>query len=364
MTSRERINCVAQGKIPDRVPIWPDAVFYLPMRLRYRSYNAVVWPTLEDKLACAEHFGFEKVVVLSIPASLPLKKESRSWMEGDHKHYETIWHTSAGIKKVHIVHPPDDAPWTINYPAGSIADVPALIETIDISEDSFDIQVAGRQRAELGEEVAVLGNVPDPLGIYMDWRGDQKALFDLMDQPQYVAGILDEILEISLRRVRASAKVTLDGIFAGSNGLSVLSPAIMRRFIFPYLKRIADEAHNLGMWMAAHHHGRLSAVLEDCADYGVDILNPLERFPTGDVDLADAKQRIGKRCTLMGNVGTVTTLLRGTPEEVRLEVKKCMDAAKQGGRFILSTSDQIARDTPLANIEAFVAAGLEFGRYK
>jgi uroporphyrinogen decarboxylase len=65
----------------------------------------------------------------------------------------------------------------------------------------------------------------------------------------------------------------------------------------------------------------------------------------------------------MGNVGTVTTLLNGTPDQVRNEVKECMDAAKEGGRFILSTSDQIARDTPFENIRAFVGAAIEFGKY-
>ena len=363
MTSRERINRVARGEIPDRVPIWPDAVFYLPMRLRYDTYNAVRWPTLEDKLACSEYYGFEKVVCLAAPAAGSVKTESRTWQEGETKHYETVYHTRGGKRVSHRIHPADDAAWSVSQLAESIDEVPELLDIIEIEENSRVIAQQVSRRNYLGEDVCVMGYAPDPLGVYLNWRGLQGGITDLIDHPEWVEEILDRIVEVSLRHVRLAACAGLDGLFIGSDGLSLLSPSIMRRFTFPYLKKIAHEAHDAELWVVAHHHGLISRVLEDCADYGVDVLNPLERPPTGDVDLADAKTRIGDRVGLMGNVGTVTTLLNGTLDDVRNQVKECMDAAKDGGRFILSTSDQIARDTPTENIRAFVRAGMEFGRY-
>lgn len=363
MTSRERINKMARGEIPDRVPIWPDAVFYLPMRLRYDTYNAISWPTIEDKLACSEHYGFEKVVSLGASAGGSVKTESRTWKEGDTKHYETVYHFRGGKRVSHRIHPVNDAAWSVTRLAESIDQVPELLALIDIKESSRIVDQMVSRRNSLGEDVCVMGPTQEPLGIYLNWRGMQGGIMDLSDHPEQVEEILDGIVEISLRHVRLTARAGFDGLFVGSNGLSLLSPGIMRRFTFPYLKKITDEAHNSGVWVTVHHHGLMSRVLEDCADYGVDILNPLERPPTGDVDLADAKKRIGNLVTLMGNMGTVTTLLNGTPDDVRNEVKECMDAAKDGGRFILSTSDQIARDTPTENIRAFVQAGLEFGRY-
>ena len=363
MTSRQRLNRVARGEIPDRVPIWPDAVFYLPMRLRYKTYNAVGWPTLEDKLACAEHFGFEKIVVVGASGESRMKVERRSWEEGRTRHSETVYHTARGERTLRTVHPEDDAAWVVEYPALSIDDVPEMLATIDIPETALDVDGLRSHRAKLGEDVCICGGVSGPLNRYMGWRGEAQTIMDMADDPGRVEQMLRDILAISLRHVRAAGRAELDGIFIGSNGLSLFSPAIMRRFVFPYLQKIAEEAHNAGLWVCAHHHGRFTAVLEDCAAYGPDILNPLERPPTGDVDLADAKRRIGDRLTLMGNVSTVTTLLRGTPEDVRNEVRECMDAAKEGGRFILSTSDQIARDTPFENIRAFVEAGIEFGGY-
>jgi hypothetical protein len=36
---------------------------------------------------------------------------------------------------------------------------------------------------------------------------------------------------------------------------------------------------------------------------------------------------------------------------------------KEGGRYILSTVDYLAEDTPLENVQAFVEAGREFGAF-
>ena len=84
----------------------------------------------------------------------------------------------------------------------------------------------------------------------------------------------------------------------------------------------------------------------------MDCTFPLERPPLGDVNIADAKRRIGDRLCLMGNVDPVNTLLHGTPADVEREVREIIEDAGPIG-LIVSTSDQTARDTPPANLEAF-----------
>jgi len=43
--------------------------------------------------------------------------------------------------------------------------------------------------------------------------------------------------------------------------------------------------------------------------------------------------------------------------------KKAIDAAAQGGRFILSTGDPCGRDTPDENLLAMVHTARTYGRY-
>lgn len=95
----------------------------------------------------------------------------------------------------------------------------------------------------------------------------------------------------------------------------------------------------------------------------VNCINPLEVPPMGDVDLAEVKRAHGRQIALMGNLHTTEVMLRGSPDLVRARAREAIRVAGPGGGFILSTGDQCGRDTPDANLFAFVEAAREFGRY-
>jgi len=83
----------------------------------------------------------------------------------------------------------------------------------------------------------------------------------------------------------------------------------------------------------------------------------------GDCDLAEIKKLYGDKLVLKGNLHTTDIMLRGTPDDVREAAKKAIDAAAEGGRFILSTGDQCGRDTPDENIFALIETAKTYGRY-
>ena len=86
----------------------------------------------------------------------------------------------------------------------------------------------------------------------------------------------------------------------------------------------------------------------------------LEKY---DCNLAEVKKLYGDRLALMGNLPTTTLMLSGTPEEVRRAAREAMDAAAEGGGFILSTGDQCGRDTPDENLFAMVDEARNYGVY-
>ena len=86
------------------------------------------------------------------------------------------------------------------------------------------------------------------------------------------------------------------------------------------------------------------------ADTGAHVVEPLD--PLGGVDVADAKQRIGKRVGLMGGVNTLT-LSRGTRDEVHDEaIRKCREGGPHG--YVLAAGDMVPPATPLENLQALV----------
>jgi len=52
-----------------------------------------------------------------------------------------------------------------------------------------------------------------------------------------------------------------------------------------------------------------------------------------------------------------------TPRHWPVGLKRALDDAAEGGRFILATGDQCGRDTPDANIRAAVETARTYGRY-
>lgn len=83
----------------------------------------------------------------------------------------------------------------------------------------------------------------------------------------------------------------------------------------------------------------------------------------GDCDLAEIKRTCGSRIALMGNLHTTDVMLKGTPDDVRAASRAAIDAAAEGGGFILSTGDQCGRDTPDENIRAMVETAKTYGVY-
>jgi uroporphyrinogen decarboxylase len=82
------------------------------------------------------------------------------------------------------------------------------------------------------------------------------------------------------------------------------------------------------------------------------------------VNLGKAKQEIGHKVCLMGNLNPTDILLNGTPAAVEKATRECIKQAAEDGRYILSSGCEIPPTAPLENIRAMVTATEKFGRYK
>ncbi|MGI9860814.1 hypothetical protein SDD30_05415 [Moorella naiadis] len=78
-------------------------------------------------------------------------------------------------------------------------------------------------------------------------------------------------------------------------------------------------------------------MIPDLIEVGVDILNPIQ-FKTPNMDAARLKKEFGDALTFWGGgIDTQYTLPRGTPGEVRDEVKRQIDILAPGGGFVFNT---------------------------
>jgi len=140
--------------------------------------------------------------------------------------------------------------------------------------------------------------------------------------------------------------------------LSLISPELWRRLDKPVIRAVADEAHRHGRLLHIHFHGRCMAVAADFAELGIDCVCPFERPPGGDVaglaGLREVERLLRGRTTMNGNIHTVETLERGTPEDVRREVREVLEAFRSNSRVIVGTGDQVCVKTPEENVRAMI----------
>jgi uroporphyrinogen decarboxylase len=208
-----------------------------------------------------------------------------------------------------------------------------------------------RLREELDDSVPVFGSLKGPFSLAAFLAGIEDLLGAVIAAPDRARRFLDLAFDNQVRF--AAAIVRAGGIpFIGdpvASG-SLIGPDVFRRFAGPYLRRLVDSVHALGVSCGLHVCGRTLDVLPDLVGTGADILSIEEP------DLAAARAAAGPVPVLMGSVAT--ELVRsGSAAAVRDEAARCLVAA--GPRLILSTACDVPADSPPANVAAVVAAARE-----
>jgi uroporphyrinogen decarboxylase len=92
-------------------------------------------------------------------------------------------------------------------------------------------------------------------------------------------------------------------------------------------------------------------IVGDLIDIGLDVLHPIQ--PEA-MDIFHLKRQFGRHLTFCGGVRTQDLLPRGTPQQVRDEVRRLKDVMGAGGGYILEPGITLQADVPAENLVAMV----------
>lgn len=260
----------------------------------------------------------------------------------------------------HLLKTPEDAENLLALPYEPVQPDPQRFVDLDraVGDRGLVLIILGYDA--IGEAYELLGT--ERLAI---WSVDHRALLHRM---------LDEFSRRRLDTVRylgACGLAERMPLWVGHVGAEVVvpplaGPADFRDFVVRYDRPLHDAVHDLGGFVHVHSHGSISLLLEDFADMGADVLHPVEAPPLGDTPLAEAKQRIGDRVTIEGNV-EISRLLDEEPKAFRRRVRQTIADGKPGGRFVIcptaSPYPVELSDRAIENYLALIDIALEEGRY-
>jgi uroporphyrinogen decarboxylase len=224
--------------------------------------------------------------------------------------------------------------------------LPALLEAVQIALD------------EVGSEVAVTAALTGPFTNASFLLGAAEIARLTLRDPGAVHQLCALSLEACLRM--ADALLDLGGtpsLTDAMSSCSVIGPRAFAEFSLPYLRRLVEHIHGRGRPVTLHICGDTRRIWEGMVATGADCLSI-----DNDADLAAAKEQVGGRVRLMGNVRPSEIMLQGTPAQVRQAVLACVRQAHDSQRgYVIASGCSLATETPLANIEAMVSAAREIG---
>lgn len=216
------------------------------------------------------------------------------------------------------------------------------------------VETARLLRAALGDTVMVGALVSGPLTAAANAVGIETIARMLRRQRETLADMLERLT----RACMAMASAHLE---AGAHGVTVLEPCATSGILGPddlsslllaRLQALAEHIGRHGGIGLLHICGDCRASLPGLADSRFDVLSL-----DAPVDLMRAREVVGRRIALMGNLDVRHLLPRGTPESVRDAATLLARELGSEGGFILSGGCELPPETPSENLRPLMKAG-------
>jgi len=337
MTPKDRVIAAMNQENLDRPPV---AIFTQSATVGQMEKTGASWPEahkdpqLMAKLAAAQAdiFGFE-----CVRTSFCLTAET-----------ETLGARVAVDKK-------DAAPMIKEHPikfdcmTGEYDDWAAKLitpeEMVQKGRCKVVIDSVGLLKKSHGDDYAIVAGNTGPFTVAGNLVNTENLIFGMLMAPEMV----DKFVSFVNPYVTAYTHALMD---AGADIIQCSEPSGSTDMLSPDMFEGAAGKHvraalkpKSGKYTVLHICGNTLPILDQMANTGVSGLSIEEK-----VDPFDAIKAVGGKIAMVGNVGSVKPLYRGTPEDVDAAAK---NSAKAGFN-VISSGCGIAPSTPDANMEALV----------
>lgn len=299
----------------------------------------------------------------------------------------------AGVGPKYIGPPPPPAPegqtsdmWgmrnrPIRYPTGTYYELCynplAEAKTVDDlnayrwpQADWFDYSEMREAAKKAREKQVLMCGYMAPFYYHNLLRGLEQSLIDPLEDPDFTHAFLDRLSDYFYTHHRRLFEAC-DGLIDvaqvtddyGSQSGPMIGLETFREFYKPHLKRFIGLCKEFNIMVFHHDDGSMRAFLPDLVEMGIDVLNPVQWTCPG-MELEPLKREFGKKLCFHGGVENQRILPFGTPDEVRAEVRHCIDAlASDGTGYILCSCHNLQPVTPVENIVAMYDEAWNYGTF-
>ena len=327
MTGRERVIAMLEGRAVDHLPLMPITMMFAADRLgvKYGNYARDHRVMVKAQLKTAAEFGFDYVSTISDPAREAADYGANvEWYEDQPPaliEREALLSEKSLLSRLRPLNPRG---------GGRMHD---RIQGIELF------------RKRIGLEKFVEGWVEGPCAEASDLRGINRLMVDFYDDPAFVRDLFEFLVENAIYCAKEQVEAGADIIGVGDAAASLVGPRIYEEFVWSHEKKLVDGIHAAGGRVRLHICGNTRKILDGIGKLGGDIVD-LD-YP---VPVQQAREQMGPRQVLLGNIDPVRVLRNGDPESITSAIAECHQQA--GSRYIVSAGCEVVRDTPHQNVRA------------
>jgi uroporphyrinogen decarboxylase len=194
-------------------------------------------------------------------------------------------------------------------------------------------------------------------------RSMEDLMTDMITEEERAAVHLDRVTNLAAERMRILAGAGADlvqlGDDIGMQSTPMMSLPLWRRWLKPRLAAVVAAGREVKPDLLVFYHscGFVLPFLEELAEIGIDILNPVQ---PECMAFTDVHARIGGRMSFWGTIGTQSTLPFGAPQEVKEAVWTNLRRCGAAGGIVIAPTHLVEPEVPWANLVAMKEAAAEF----
>jgi hypothetical protein len=240
-------------------------------------------------------------------------------------------------------------------------------DTAQLRNAPFD--AAAARKAYRATMLDLQGRIGDTVILNYGWTGFSSVYsamgleifsYFMAECPDMMLERMEVTTAREVARIHAVADVSLSPVilipedFATKQG-PIFSPGFLHTYHYPFVRRVAAAWHAHGVTALYHSDGNYRKAIPDLMACGVDGFYCLE--PNCGMDIVEFK-RAWPAMIWAGGVDGVDLMERGTPEQVKAEVRRHIRETRvleTGGMFVASSSE-INPPMPPENFRAMVEA--------
>ena len=209
----------------------------------------------------------------------------------------------------------------------------------------------------IGKKTLIIPTQWAPFTVAARILGVEEAMMATIAEPdlllqliQFSADLIWALLEPVLEHPDISGANFSDPVASGD----LISASMFRKFAAPALKDLVSRVKAKGKLTMVHICGNSTDILGD-----IPKIHPHCFSLESKVNLKTAKETLGGKVCVAGNVSPVGAFLSGKPEEVQEEARACLAAWGEDGGYLLTVGCDFSKNVPLENMKALMSLKTE-----